>query len=253
MSGMGRTSCSRPSASNIIQVVYTLQPKLYGDLISQWRGGIGSFYLYDGLGSTIQLANSTGSVTDSYLYDSFGNILLASGSTLNPFRFVGMLGYYYDPDLVDYHLRARYYDPATGRFRSRDPLTTEKIINAAKFSAYGYAKNSPCVFSDPSGFYGNWCGFAKRGQPGIIDLGPNGNQTPIDTLDYCCQLHDECCFAKGILGGCSQDLCDCATNMRNGDCAIEHPGLGGLLQRQRCNVEATAIRALFCALAAGGH
>ena len=48
---------------------------LYGNLISQRRSGTTSFYLFDGLGSTTQLANSTGSVTDSYLYDSWGNIL----------------------------------------------------------------------------------------------------------------------------------------------------------------------------------
>ena len=38
-------------------------------------------------------------MTDSYLYDSFGNILLTSGSTVNAFRYVGRLGYYFDPDV----------------------------------------------------------------------------------------------------------------------------------------------------------
>src|SRR5262245_41300704 len=75
-----------------------------------------------GLGSTTQLASSTGSVTDSYLYDSFGNILLTSGSTTNWFRYVGRLGYYYDVDLAEYKLRARILDPATGRFPNRDPM-----------------------------------------------------------------------------------------------------------------------------------
>ena len=241
------------NAANIIQVVYTLQPELYGNLISQRRGGIGSFYLQDGLGSTIQLANSTGSVTDTYLYDSFGNTLLASGSTLNPFRFVGPLGYYYDSDLVVYYIRARYYDPATGRFRSGDPLTTERILNVAKFFVYAYAKNNPCVYTDPSGLYGNWCGFSNRGQPGWFDLGPNGNQTPMDTLDYCCELHDECCHKGGILrGGCSADLCDCALDMYDGDCAIEHPGQGQLIERRRCEIAALAIAQLFCRLARHG-
>jgi hypothetical protein len=64
-------------------------PLRYGNLISQRRAGATSFYLFDGVGSTTQLANSTGSVTDSYLYDSFGNTLVASGTTVNPFRYVG--------------------------------------------------------------------------------------------------------------------------------------------------------------------
>src|SRR5262249_14613824 len=88
--------------SNIIQVVYTLEPIVYGTLISQRRSGTSSFYLFDGVGSTTQLASSSGSVTDSYLYDSFGNILLASGLTANAFRYVGRLGYYYELDLVTY-------------------------------------------------------------------------------------------------------------------------------------------------------
>ena len=100
-------------------MVYTLQPELYGNVLSQRRSGTTSFYLFDGLGSTTQLANSTGSVTDN-LYDSFGNILL-TGSTTNWFRYVGQLGYYADIDLASYYVRAREYNPATGKFMSRDP------------------------------------------------------------------------------------------------------------------------------------
>ena len=76
----GQNILLETDGSNIIQVVYTLEPAVYGNLISQRRSGTTSFYLFDGLGSTTQLANSTGSVTDSYLYDSFGDILL-KGST----------------------------------------------------------------------------------------------------------------------------------------------------------------------------
>ena len=118
----GQNILLETDGSNIIQVVYTLQPMLYGNLISQRRSGTTTFFLFDGLGSTTQLLNSTGTVTDSYLYDSFGNILLVSGSTLNAFRYVGQVGYYASTDVVQYYLRARYYDPVTGRFLTRDPL-----------------------------------------------------------------------------------------------------------------------------------
>ena len=91
--------------SNIIQVVYTLEPVMFGNLVSQRRGGVTSFYLFDGMGSTSQLASGTGSVTDSYVYDSFGTILLVTGSTSNAFRFIGRFGYVYDADLIAYHLR----------------------------------------------------------------------------------------------------------------------------------------------------
>jgi len=42
-----------------------------------------------------------------------------------------------------YYLRARHYDPALGRFLSKDPLLTS--------NRYAYAGNNPCTLSDPSG------------------------------------------------------------------------------------------------------
>jgi RHS repeat-associated protein len=134
------------NASNIIQVVYTLEPAYYGNLISQSRSGVDSFYLFDALGSTGQLTSGAGGVTDSYLYDSFGNTLLASGSTTNWFRYVGRIGYYYDADLAKFYLRARIYDPTQGRFCSRDPL-----YNAALRNLYEYAELRPTTYVDPSG------------------------------------------------------------------------------------------------------
>jgi RHS repeat-associated protein len=128
--------------SNIIQVVYTVQPRLYGSLISQSRGGTVAYYLYDGLGSTTQLANSTGSITDSYLYDSWGNILVANVTTTNWFRYIGQFGYYFDLDTANYYLRARSYAPGWGRFQSRDPVYN---------NVYAYSLNNPSNKIDPNG------------------------------------------------------------------------------------------------------
>ena len=41
----GQNILLESNASNIIQVVYTLEPLLYGNLISQSRSGVDSFYL----------------------------------------------------------------------------------------------------------------------------------------------------------------------------------------------------------------
>jgi RHS repeat-associated protein len=77
-----------------------------------------SFYGYDGGGNVRQLTNSAGTVTDTYEYDAFGNDVYHTGTTPNNYLYRGEQ---YDSDLGLYYLRARYYNPLTGRFLSRDP------------------------------------------------------------------------------------------------------------------------------------
>jgi len=143
----GQNMLVETNSSNIVQVVYTLEPVLYGNLISQSRGGTDSFYIFDALGSTRQLASSAGSVTDSYLYDSLGDGLLTTGATLNWFRYIGRIGYYFDNDLAKYSARARIFDPSTGRFISRDPFDSP----LASTQLYAYADNNPLRYVDPTG------------------------------------------------------------------------------------------------------
>ncbi|UCH34642.1 MAG: RHS repeat-associated core domain-containing protein [Armatimonadota bacterium] len=100
--------------------------------------------VYDGLGSTRQLINHTDqSVTESYEYEAFGNLMSSSGSTPNPYRYVGSLGYYQTGTSL-MHLGARYYMPEVGRFLSQDEIGPP--------ASYVYAENSPCAAVDPSGY-----------------------------------------------------------------------------------------------------
>jgi len=124
---------------------YTLAPANFGMLLAQRRGGATKFFHFDALGSTDRLTNAAQAVSDSYLYEAFGKVIASSGSTANPFKYVGRLGYYFDPDLGQYYLRARWYDPATGRFvcRSPSPVTREH--------PYSYCRCNPIVFVDPTG------------------------------------------------------------------------------------------------------
>ena len=46
----GQNILLETNASNTIEAVYTLEPVVYGNLISQVRSGTTSFYLFDGLG-----------------------------------------------------------------------------------------------------------------------------------------------------------------------------------------------------------
>ena len=107
-----------------------------------------SFYEYDGLGSVRTLTDSTGSVTDTYDYDAWGNTVNVSGSTPNLYLYRGEQ---YDPDLRLYYLRARYLNPLTGRFITKDRYTGDAYWPVS-LHRYLYAASNPIDFLDPSGY-----------------------------------------------------------------------------------------------------
>jgi RHS repeat-associated protein len=59
-------------------------------------------------------------------------------------------GEQYDTDLGLYYLRARYYNPITGRFLSRDP-EDGNAKNPASLHKYLYAGGDPVNAKDPGG------------------------------------------------------------------------------------------------------
>jgi RHS repeat-associated protein len=111
---------------------------------NQWTP---SFYGYDGAGSVRQLTNSIGQVTDEYEYDAYGNSFTKSGTTPNNYLYRGEQ---YDPDLGLYYLRARYYNPNTGRFLSRDPEEGDPT-DPKTLHKYLYAGGDPVNALDPTG------------------------------------------------------------------------------------------------------
>ncbi|PSF35821.1 hypothetical protein C7H19_15470 [Aphanothece hegewaldii CCALA 016] len=123
---------------------------VYGrDLISQTRNGVTSFYHVDGIGSTRILSDVNGLVTDSYNYDAYGQQIQSTGNTVNNYLYTGEQ---FDPNLGDYYLRARYYNPSVGRFTARDPFEglTSEPLSLAK---YPYVHSNPVNFTDPSGLF----------------------------------------------------------------------------------------------------
>ncbi len=106
-----------------------------------------SFYGYDGGGSVRQLTSAAGAITDTYEYDAFGNSFTVSGSTPNNYLYRGEQ---FDPDLGLYYLRARYYNPLTGRFMSRDP-NKGKLNLPGTLHSYLYASGDPVNRIDPMG------------------------------------------------------------------------------------------------------
>jgi RHS repeat-associated protein len=138
---------SEVDETGAVQAVYTNEPQQYGGVISQRRGTTTSTYHYDALGSTRFLTDSSGNVTDTYLNDAWGNNVASTGTTVNPFKWVGKYGYYADDSTGQVYVRARTYQPAVARWVSFDPLDP---INEP--SSYQYGLNSSISYVDPSGF-----------------------------------------------------------------------------------------------------
>jgi RHS repeat-associated protein len=105
-------------------------------------GGAALYYHQDQLGSTRSLTDPSGNVVASFSYDAYGNLTGTTGSTLPNLLYAGQ---YRDAESGLYYLRARYYDPATGQFLSRDPL-----VDLTK-QPYQYGRDNPLTFTDPTG------------------------------------------------------------------------------------------------------
>jgi len=106
-----------------------------------------SFYGYDGNGNTRYLTATNATISDTYVYGAFGTLLASTGSTPNDYRFAGEQ---FDSSLGLCYLRARYLNPGTGRFWTRDthPGNDQDPISLHK---YLYCGNNPVNCVDPSG------------------------------------------------------------------------------------------------------
>ncbi|HET7436830.1 MAG TPA: PKD domain-containing protein [Thermoanaerobaculia bacterium] len=121
---------------------------VYGNgLVSVTRGGKDYFYIQDGGGSVRALVDADGNVTDTYQYTAFGLVRERTGTTPNRFLYRGEQ---FDPQTGFYFLRARYYDPATGRFLTMDSY--DGVLEAPQTrNRYTYAVNNPIAKVDPCG------------------------------------------------------------------------------------------------------
>lgn len=125
---------------------YAWEDSGYEDsLVSATIGGENRYYVFDGLGSTRQLLDDAQTVTDTYTYEAFGNSMGSTGSTRNPYRYVGSLGYYQTGSSL-MHLGARYYMPEIARFLQADPDPASKDP-----LLYLYGGSNPVMSVDPAG------------------------------------------------------------------------------------------------------
>ncbi len=108
-------------------------------------GGDVLWHLSDHLGSTRDLADASGQILNHICYDAFGRLVSES----DPRRTTRFLfnAREYDAVLGWYDLKARYFDPSTGRFTTEDPIR----FAGGDANLYRYVGNEPIRLSDPTG------------------------------------------------------------------------------------------------------
>jgi RHS repeat-associated protein len=100
-------------------------------------------YLHqDQLGSTRMITDQNGAISATFTYSPYGT---QTGTTGSATTALGYAGQYADPESGLTYMRARYYDPATAQFLTRDAL---EVLTR---QPYGYANDNPVTYTDPSG------------------------------------------------------------------------------------------------------
>jgi RHS repeat-associated protein len=129
--------------------VFTYYPEIdnVGSVLRHDRGDSSYYYVQDHSRNVLALLARTSSgvtIDNQYRYDPYGNL---QGTVTTPIpNALQFAGREYDSETQLYYDRARYIDPALGRFVSEDPTGLNGGINL-----YTFVGNDPVNGSDPSG------------------------------------------------------------------------------------------------------
>ena len=105
----------------------------------------GQTYLFNTHGDVVKLI---GTLTWSYTYDAYGVQQNPDPIDTNAFRYAGQ---YFDTESGTYYLRARYYNPATGRFTQQDAWTNANRNDPIGLNLYLYCNGNPVRYFDFGG------------------------------------------------------------------------------------------------------
>jgi RHS repeat-associated protein len=155
-------------------------------------GSTNTYYaVKDHLGSVHALVDASGAVAESYTYDAWGNVqpAVSSGPLVVGNRYV-FQGREYSVATGLYNFRARWYDPVTGRWLSKDPIGLEGGLNL-----YVFCENDPVNWVDPWGLAPPNKNLFPSGDPinkdwdnikpqkGRYSVGGHGNRKEMEMVD----------------------------------------------------------------------
>ena len=175
------------------QVTGNVVTKYYGSYAM--RAGASLYYLLsDHLGSTNITLDASGQFVAELRYTAFGEVRYADRNTPTDYRYTGQLE---QRDLGLYFYKARWYDPALGRFTQADTIVPG-AGNPQAFDRYAYVSNNPLRYFDPTGkcevdMSGHLVHFSDGSpQCGGVGLGGNGqsNYCSLRDDDKICELNN---------------------------------------------------------------
>lgn len=138
--------------NGVVQRYYVHDPG--GRLLYHVEAAAGNavrFHHDDHLGTTLFLTDGAGAVSDAYAYTAYGRLLRHTGTSEQPFTFLGTRGVRAEDGTSLYHMRARWYDARTARFVSFDPLWTALLSDPLQINPYQYVRGSPAMGTDVTG------------------------------------------------------------------------------------------------------
>lgn len=124
-----------------------------GGLVALERGGQRYYVGIDQVGSPRVVVDAAGTIVKTITYDTFGVQTGSTGTFALPIGYAGGLS---DPLTGLVRFGMRDYEPASGRWTSRDPA----LFQSGQYNLYAYVDNRPSIGRDPTGltaFGGSVC------------------------------------------------------------------------------------------------
>ena len=131
------------------------------------------------------VSDNSGVVQTEYIYEAFGRATATGASNSSSYQYTGREN---DGTGLFYY-RARFYHPQLQRFISEDPIE----FFGGDINLYGYVRNSPLTFVDPSGLDKKPKRPTRPSPPWGPPLGPD-TPPPAGPLPPDCPLGPDSCF-----------------------------------------------------------
>ena len=117
---------------------------VHGEVLTENRNGTERAYLFDVIGSTMAIADSSQAITDTFSYWPFGEQKSHIGPSATPLQFLGVYGARKD-SVTRIHIGARELRTSLARWSQQDRLYMDR-------TRYSYALDNPVNYRDSSGF-----------------------------------------------------------------------------------------------------